>query len=133
MKMYTSWMCECPVPYILVLNEGEWNKVCKRLGVGRMPFLKAGGKSEAHATTHMFESAEGGTIAVVSMVPSDDVLVDYALIVHEAVHVWQAICEEIGETSPSSEFEAYSVQSICYNLFTIYKEKVNALKPIVNE
>ncbi len=40
-----------------------------------------------------------------------------ALIAHEAVHIWQRIRLELGEDSPSSEFEAYSVQSICQRLF----------------
>ena len=48
-----------------------------------------------------------------------------ALLVHEAVHVWQAFCEDIGEKSPSDEFEAYSIQSISYELMTAYANKTS--------
>jgi hypothetical protein len=45
-----------------------------------------------------------------------DVVEAAGLLVHEAVHVWQAIREEIGEGDPSSEFEAYSIQNISQRL-----------------
>lgn len=38
-----------------------------------------------------------------------------ALIAHEAVHVWQFICDEIGEESPSKEVSAYAVQMVFAN------------------
>jgi hypothetical protein len=44
------------------------------------------------------------------------------LLVHEATHVWQHICESIGETKPSVEFEAYAMQSIVSNLLTAYED-----------
>lgn len=45
-----------------------------------------------------------------------------ALLVHESVHVWQEIRNRMGEKEPSSEFEAYSVQSIFLGLLSIYQE-----------
>jgi len=45
------------------------------------------------------------------------------LLIHEAVHVWQSIRENIGEKEPSSEFEAYSIQSIAQRLIEAYKIK----------
>ena len=41
----------------------------------------------------------------------------YSLLVHEAVHVWQNIKRLMREDNPSSEFEAYSIQRICQELF----------------
>lgn len=49
----------------------------------------------------------------------------YGLLVHEAVHVWQAIKENIEETSPSPEFEAYSIQSISQVLMEAYRKDQN--------
>ena len=43
------------------------------------------------------------------------------LIIHEAVHVWQWICEEINERAPSTEFEAYAIQNISQKFISEYK------------
>lgn len=42
------------------------------------------------------------------------------LIVHESVHVWQEIKSHINEDSPSSEFEAYSIQTISQRVFEAF-------------
>ncbi|RPD86279.1 hypothetical protein EGK75_09155 [Neisseria weixii] len=46
----------------------------------------------------------------------------YALIVHEAMHIYQDILNEMVEHRPSVEFEAYSVQQICLDLFYCYEQ-----------
>jgi hypothetical protein len=45
----------------------------------------------------------------------------YALLVHEAVHIWQDVKHRIGEDNPSSEFEAYAIQNISQELMLAYK------------
>lgn len=42
------------------------------------------------------------------------------LIVHEAMHVWQMIRRDIGETEPSVEFEAYALQNITIQICSAY-------------
>lgn len=42
------------------------------------------------------------------------------LLVHEAVHVWQEVCLNMGEKKPSREFEAYSIQRLSLNLMEAY-------------
>jgi hypothetical protein len=42
------------------------------------------------------------------------------MLVHEAVHVWQFHCENIGEREPSIEFEAYSIQAVSQFLMEAY-------------
>jgi hypothetical protein len=43
-----------------------------------------------------------------------------ALLVHEAVHLWQYIKEDIGEHNPSKEFEAYAIQNLTQELLQSY-------------
>ena len=45
------------------------------------------------------------------------------LLVHEAVHIWQMIRQDMNENEPSIEFEAYSIQKISINLIDAYKLK----------
>jgi hypothetical protein len=47
-----------------------------------------------------------------------------ALLVHEAVHVWQLFRESIGEHGPSKEFEAYSIQAISQRLMERYRDSL---------
>lgn len=49
-----------------------------------------------------------------------------ALLVHEAVHIWQWQCEFMGEDDPSREFEAYSIQAISQLLMEAYIRAVRA-------
>lgn len=49
------------------------------------------------------------------------------LIVHECEHIKQYIFEDIGEKSPSVEFEAYTIQDIATDMFYEYLTK-NATK-----
>ncbi len=37
-------------------------------------------------------------------------------LVHESVHVFQRLCDSIGESEPSREFEAYSIERIAERL-----------------
>lgn len=43
------------------------------------------------------------------------------VVAHEAVHVWQQLCDLIGEDSPSAEFEAHAIQAITEELLCAYK------------
>ncbi len=47
----------------------------------------------------------------------------YGLIIHEAIHVWQAIKADVNEHEPSAEFEAYSIQAIAMRLIAAYKRQ----------
>jgi len=38
--------------------------------------------------------------------------------------VWQEYSSRIGETNPSSEFEAYSIQAIAQRLMTAYADSL---------
>jgi hypothetical protein len=47
-----------------------------------------------------------------------------ALLVHEAVHIWQQYCADIGEKEPASEQEAYAIQSISQTLMEEYARRL---------
>lgn len=61
------------------------------------------------------------TDCIVCLVETDDPVDNAVSLVHEAVHIWQALCEYIGEENPSKEFEAYTIQNITQRLFDAYK------------
>ena len=46
----------------------------------------------------------------------------HGLLLHEAVHIWQRIKILMGEKEPSIEFEAYSIQRIALDLFSMFEE-----------
>ena len=50
-----------------------------------------------------------------------DLIQIHGLLLHEAVHIWQEVKLRMGEESPSSEFEAYSVQAIAQDLFEMFE------------
>ena len=115
-----------PYCYALCLSEESFHAEMKRLGVPerRWPeFLKT---THAHATTNFFEKLdEAANCAIVTMHPSYDREIEqvYVLLVHEAVHIWQACKEVIGEDAPGKESEAYAIQRIAQSLMFSYKEQ----------
>lgn len=68
----------------------------------------------------------GANCAIVSMDITTGVsLVQMnALLVHEAVHIWQEIKRQLGEGDPSAEFEAYSIQRISLELMAELSERL---------
>lgn len=116
--------------YTLCTTEAQFHAEIKRFALPRPdwpPFLS---NSHSNATTHFFDqNGTGQHCAIVCLPPPEAKQkrtgVQIAcLIVHEAVHIWQNHCEMIGEKAPSSEFEAYGVQSIAQALMTEYARQV---------
>ncbi len=85
----------------------------------------------ANATTHTVDH-DGKTVCIVCIAEPPKNITNIqiaAMLVHEAVHVWQRNMESIGEDNPSVEFEAYSIQIIAQNLMEAYVEqKMGKLK-----
>lgn len=126
-----------PTYYGFCPSEFAWRAEMKRLArahkgngsCAREPY-PAG--ADARATT--FDSANGQRLVIVTVADRfdkkmrQDPFAVAGLILHEAVHVWQALREEIGEKEPSREFEAYAIQHISLNLFWAY-ENTRLKKP----
>lgn len=76
--------------------------------------------SDAPASTVFFDSGELIVFVDKKQARHREQAEVIALIVHEAVHVWQEIKQRMGEQNPSIEFEAYSIQQIVVNLVSDY-------------
>lgn len=85
----------------------------------------------ADATTHGFSNNSLRSYASVVCVRPDFTRTGIeiaGILVHESVHVFQRWCEESGESAPSSEFQAYSIQNLSSRLMDAYVELVNKQK-----
>ncbi len=103
-------------PYMaLCLTPATFAKACKHLKVPACDFVSPG----KDATVH-FYSQKGNTVALVCLNPGKDVSANIGLLVHEAVHVWQQLCEDMGEGKPGDEVEAYAIQAISERLIGEY-------------
>lgn len=101
------------VTYALVVNEKQLHKVSKDKS---LDFLSLGKCAQTR-----FKERKGKTMAIVELRTADRPRhATYALLTHEAVHIWQAAKEAMGEDAPSCEFEAYSIQRIAQDLFYEY-------------
>lgn len=107
-----------PYHYGFCPDEAAWKREMKRLGLPDEPYPTTAGRC-THFTN--LKTAADCTIITINEIRRPGVQV-IGLIVHEAMHVWRAIRESIGEHSPSQEFEAYSLQSITQNLIYAYEQ-----------
>lgn len=102
-------------------SQTAWDAEMNRLKVKGSPYPA---KSDGRCTS--FESREGKIILLVTISDKIDKEDNFArvigLLVHEAAHVWQAMCRDMGEEFPSPEFEAYSLQHISMNLIDAYRK-----------
>lgn len=122
-----EWLCRellaCQYAYTVVMSEKQFHKILKEYEVPVAQygvFMNEG----ANATTHFLDHPEYASIAIVTVSEkhkSLDVLQVYALLVHEAVHIWQRSRRRIGEHSPGDETEAYAIQRISQSLMFEYE------------
>lgn len=110
-----------PYYYGLCQDEAVFKHELKRMNVpvAEWPsFLKT---PHAHATAHFFEEHDKHCVIVcLGDVKGRSLIEVYGLLIHEAVHIWQAIVGHIGERHPSDEFEAYAVQAISQELMAAF-------------
>lgn len=120
-----------PVYYCLCTTEKEYLAELKKLNI---EYPDRWVKDSSGARTHFLITDEGSTCAVVCLPLKEDhsILEHEALLVHEAVHIFQEICDTWGEKKPSPEFEAYSIQRISLNLLhQLHKKLLTADKKLM--
>lgn len=115
-----SYHISMPGPVLhLCLGQREFDRVGKLYGVRTERF-------DSHGFTQ-WATVDGNLVALVAL--HDDywrrakTLEAYALLVHEAVHVWQAYARGISENEPGAEQEAYAIQGISQALMQEYKRR----------
>lgn len=85
-------------------------------------------ESRQAACVHTWER-EGSLTCVVCLHPEALDAVDpiqvACTLVHESVHIFQRLCDSIGETQPSREFEAYSIERITEQLMREFVRRVS--------
>lgn len=113
-------------PYLaLCLDDMEFQQAMAHLKAPSCPRWVNHG---SNATTHTFEHEKNGICCVVclSSFKDRDPIEVAGLLVHEAVHVWQAYCNDIGEDRPGIEQEAYGVQAIAQELMAEFARRMGA-------
>ena len=123
---------QLPLYYCLAVNAEEYQSVVDTMEVPTCdagPWLKSW---HAHATTHFFENRNLGKVCAVvclDITKATDWAQMAGLIVHEATHIWQEVRHILGEKNPSTEFEAYTLQTITQNLFEAAETKYKMFNP----
>ena len=109
----------------LCLSEAEFKAAMKHLQCNTdAAWIK---NNHSHATAHYLESPRGLTCVVCMRGYEGCNPVEVAgLLVHEAVHVWQHWCDDIGETNPGAEQEAHGVQALAQELLAEYARRIEA-------
>ncbi len=127
--MKTRWLDRSLMvgPHLtLVLSEAEYRAAMRHCKVPRAeqpPWILT---PQADATVHWMDSLGGGLTCVVAVRPREGTngIQVAAMLVHEAVHIWQQFKKRIGERKPSAEFEAYSIQAISQRLMEAYADRM---------
>ena len=112
-------------PYMaLCLSEKEFARAvrhCKVKNPG--PWIDEG---RHKAVVHTWEL--GGRITCVVCLHPDALTAEpievAATLIHESVHIFQRLCDSIGEDEPSREFEAYSIERIAERLMREFARRV---------
>ncbi|MEB6681030.1 hypothetical protein [Acinetobacter lwoffii] len=102
--------------YTLVRNQDQFDLLFDDVG-DTQEFLHLG-------TGAQVDYYDGGKHCIVQLGDcSERTLIEvHGLLLHEAVHIWQRIKKLMGEDEPSIEFEAYSIQRIAQDLFSMFEE-----------
>ena len=109
------------VYYALCVDKKTFYKELKNRKIEHKQKFISFGKG---ATVHIFEDNKDNTICIVCINPTKSPgIKEYALLVHEAMHIWEEVMKDLSEKFPSSEFAAYTIQTISHSLMKSYKKQ----------
>ena len=110
--------------YTLCTTEKQYARVLKQLKIKKRDAPSFLNTPQANASVHHFvqEGKQCSVICLGEVGNYDDNQV-IALLVHEAVHLWQEFKDFIGERNPGIETEAYAIQSLSQSLITEYRRQ----------
>ena len=112
--------------YTLCTTKKQFRQALKHFRVPKNeqpPFVS---DAFCNATTHFLENVPNQKKAAIVCIA------DYAdktpaqiagLLCHEAVHIWQQTCADLGESSPSAELEAYAIQNLTQALIEEFERQ----------
>lgn len=126
----TMWcdrgLVRCSFYYGLATTEKDYHAELRRMKVAEKHWAPFISNAQSDATVHWLANTKEGkpaAIVCIRVTPGRTGLEIAGLLVHEAVHLWQAFRKDIGELEPSSEFEAYSIQVFAQELMRQYREQ----------
>lgn len=104
-------------------NKKSWDKFWKTVDIGRMNIPRYPSNSGARTSfTNPDEFGVNRPVAIITINGDEDKdpVQVAALLVHEAVHVKQAVLRVYGEDNVGDETEAYLIQRISQDLMQMY-------------
>lgn len=132
-KLATRWLdrrIAAPGPYLtLCLHEHEFKAVVRQLRAPNPgPWIAT---PQADATVHYLRNQDSKSCCVVCINgwQGGNPVEVAGMLVHEAVHIWQEYCRDIGEHNPGHEQEAYAVQAIAQELVAEFARRLPAVTP----
>ena len=111
--------------FTLCTTEKQFHKALKHFRVPRKDWPQFV-SPYADATTHFLDNqSDRKKASVVCYANFQDKTPAQiaALLCHEAVHIWQQTREDYGERAPSSELEAYAIQSLTQALIEEFERQ----------
>lgn len=99
-------------------SERAWKREMKKMGCQGEPYPN---ESAGRCTTFRLKGKVCVIVSIRDGSEAEHTQTEVlGLFVHEATHVWQTVRDEMGEKSPSIEFEAYSMQAIFQQLWSAW-------------
>lgn len=116
-----------PHYFCLCLSESQFHAALNHMRIPKNKRLDFMLNWHSDATTHYLENKGSREVSAVVCLQNHEGKAGTqiaALLVHEAVHIWQETCRLYGEHEPSQELEAYAIQTISQRLMESYEMQV---------